>query len=75
MPIMEAELQSLEDRITQLASLCHQLRTENIDLRQTMQMLKAENKRLNEKVDGAKTRVEALLGQLPADEDTPEEAA
>jgi len=69
---MEAELQSLEDRIKLLASQCQQLRAENIDLRQTVLVLKNDNKRLNDKLDVAKSKVEALIGQIPADE---EEAA
>ncbi|GLR12314.1 DUF904 domain-containing protein [Chitinimonas viridis] len=62
---MEAELNSLEDRIKTLAMLCQQLRSENVELRKTVLTLKNDNRRLNEKVEGAKTRVEALLGQLP----------
>ncbi|SFZ78533.1 hypothetical protein [Chitinimonas taiwanensis] len=66
---MEAELQSLEDRINALAKLCQQLRAENLDLRQEVLVLKNDNKRLNEKVEGAKARVDALLAQLPQAEE------
>lgn len=74
---MEAELQSLEERIKLLAAQCQQLRAENIDLRQTVLVLKNENKRLGDKVEGARARVEALIDQLPQDEheDGEEEAA
>ncbi|WP_374351022.1 hypothetical protein [Chitinimonas sp.] len=64
---MEAELQSLEERISLLAAQCQQLRAENIALRQSNLELKADNKRLADKVDGAKVRVQALIEQLPLD--------
>ena len=65
MPVMEAELQNLEDRIKSLAAICQQLRTENVALRQEVLVLKGDNKRLTDKVDIAKSRVESLLEQLP----------
>lgn len=67
MPAMEAELQNLEDRVNALAKLCQQLRAENLDLRQEVLVLRGDNKRLNEKLDGARARVDALLEQLPED--------
>jgi cell division protein ZapB len=73
-PIMEAELQSLEDRIKLLASLCQNLRAENIELRQSVLLLKADNKRLSDKVEGAKTRVDALIAQVPQEDDIEEDA-
>ncbi|HEY9102378.1 hypothetical protein [Chitinimonas sp.] len=71
---MEAELHNLEDRIKTLAALCQQLRSENVELRQTVLVLKNDNRRLNDKVEGAKTRVDALLARLPAEEGSEEEA-
>ncbi|MGQ5522783.1 hypothetical protein ACUHMQ_05915 [Chitinimonas sp. PSY-7] len=62
---MEAELQNLEDRINSLAAICQQLRTENVALRQEVLVLKGDNKRLADKVEIAKSKVEALLEQLP----------
>ncbi|QDQ26936.1 hypothetical protein FNU76_11495 [Chitinimonas arctica] len=64
---MDADLQYLEDRITALAQLCQQLRTENVALRETVVALKSDNRRLLDKVEGAKARVETLLGQFPAE--------
>lgn len=63
---MESDLQTLEDRVNTLAMLCQQLRKENSELRQHAVTLKNENRRLSDKVDGAKARVETLLAQLPA---------
>ncbi|PHV12693.1 hypothetical protein [Chitinimonas sp. BJB300] len=62
---MEAELQNLEDRINSLAAICQQLRTENVALRQEVLVLKGDNKRLVDKVEIAKSKVDALLEQLP----------
>jgi cell division protein ZapB len=66
---MEAELAALEDRIKTLAMLCQQLRNENGDLRQQVQQLRGENKRLEEKLVGAKTRIQTLIDQLPAEDE------
>ncbi len=62
---MEAELDALEERIRQAAELCRSLRQENSDLRQRVAQLESENKRLNDKVAGARERLEDLLRQIP----------
>lgn len=63
--LMEPELSALEDKVRQAAELCQRLREENLDLRQRMAQLTNENKRLEEKVSGAKTRLETLLARIP----------
>ena len=62
---MEAELASLDEKINQLAQLCHKLRLDNTQLRQQLASARSEGKRLGEKVDAAKVRLEALLEQIP----------
>ena len=62
---MDQDLTALEDRIRQVAELCQRLRTENSDLRQRMAQLTSHNKKLAEKIDGARVRLQGLLGQLP----------
>jgi cell division protein ZapB len=62
---MEAELSALEDRIRQAVELCQRLRTENTDLRQRLAKLESDNKRLADKVNGARERLEGLLRQIP----------
>lgn len=62
---MEAELNALEERIRQAVELCRRLRSENSDLRQRIAQLESENKRLNDKVAGARERLEGLLRQIP----------
>ncbi|MGH8681756.1 MAG: cell division protein ZapB [Burkholderiales bacterium] len=62
---MDLELTGLEDRIRQAVELCQRLRLENSDLRQRVAQLQTENKRLAEKIGGARERLEGLLRQIP----------
>ena len=62
---MEAEFRSLEAKVAQFLSLCERLRAENSDLRRELAAARSEAKRLHEKVDGAKARLEGLLAKLP----------
>lgn len=62
---MEAELSALEERIRQAVELCQRLRAENTDLRQRLAKLESDNKRLADKVNGARERLEGLLRQIP----------
>jgi cell division protein ZapB len=62
---MDAEFDTLDGKIDQFLQLCQRLKSENMELR--LQLVSAQNdvKRLEHKVDGAKTRLEALLRQIP----------
>ena len=62
---MEAEFNSLEAKVTQFVSLCERLRAENQELRQQLAAARSDSKRLHEKIDGAKARLEGLLSRLP----------
>jgi len=62
---MDAELQSLEDKINQFVALCQRLRTDNHQLRQQLASAQNDNKQLAEKIGDAKTRLETLLTQIP----------
>lgn len=62
---MEAEFNSLEAKVAQFVALCERLRTENQDLRQQLAVARSDAKRLHEKIDGAKARLEGLLSRLP----------
>ena len=64
---MEADLKALEERIGQLVELTQRLRSDNRGLRQQLAQAVNDNKRLGEKVDAAKARLEALLERLPED--------
>ena len=62
---MEAELTTLDEKINQLVQLTQELRKDNSRLRQDLASIQVENKRLSGKVDVAKTRLEALLSEIP----------
>ena len=62
---MEAEFNSLEAKVAQFVALCERLRTENIQLRQELVSARNDAKRLNEKIDGAKLKLEKLVARLP----------
>jgi len=62
---VEAELNSLESKVAQFVGLCERLRAENIALRQELAVARNDAKRLNEKIDGAKLKLEKLVSRLP----------
>ena len=62
---MDADLKALEDKIGQLVELTQKLRDDNRGLRQQRAAATNDNKRLGEKVDAARARLEALLERLP----------
>ena len=62
---MEAELTALDDKISQLVQLTQKLRKDNSQLRQNLASVQSENKRLSDKVNAAKGRLETLLAQIP----------
>ncbi len=62
---MEAEFNSLEAKVEQFVELCERLRAENSELRQQLVAAQNDAKKLNEKIDGAKSKLEGLLNRLP----------
>lgn len=62
---MEAEFNSLEAKVEQFVELCERLRAENSELRQQLAAARNDAKKLNEKIDGAKSRLEGLLNRIP----------
>lgn len=62
---MEAEFNSLEAKVAQFVSLCERLRAENNELKQQLAAARTDAKRLHDKIDGAKERLEGLLSRLP----------
>jgi cell division protein ZapB len=65
---MDSELSALEDKLAQLVARLKTLREENRDLRQQLAARADENARLGEKLIAARTRIEALLKQIPETE-------
>jgi cell division protein ZapB len=65
---MDPELDALEEKLAQLVQRLEALREENRELRQQLAMRADENVRLGEKLGAAKSRIEALLKQIPETE-------
>ena len=63
---MDTELNSLEAKVAQFVTLCERLRAENTSLRQQLAVAQNDAKKLNDKIDGAKSRLEGLISRLPA---------
>lgn len=62
---VEAELNSLDAKVAQFVAICERLRAENIALRQELAAARNDAKRLNDKIDGARAKVEQLIAKLP----------
>lgn len=62
---VDAEFNSLEAKVAQFVGLCERLRAENHDLRQQLATAKNDAKRLNERIEGAKVKLESLLARIP----------
>jgi cell division protein ZapB len=62
---VDAEFNALEAKVAQFVGLCERLRAENHGLRQELATAKNDAKRLNERIDGARQKLENLLARLP----------
>ena len=62
---MDEAFESLEAKVSQFVHLCERLRAENIELRQQLAAANNDAKRLNDKIDGARDKLENLLARLP----------
>ena len=62
---MENELIALESKLAQLIQISGQLRRENHQLRQDLAQAQSQNRQCNDKMEGAKARLEKLLSTLP----------
>jgi cell division protein ZapB len=62
---VEAEFNSLEAKVAQFVSLCERLRAENVELKRELATARTDARRLHEKIDGAKARLEGLISKLP----------
>jgi len=62
---VEAEFNSLEAKVAQFVSLCERLRAENAELKQQLAAARSDAKKLHDKIDTAKARLEGLLSRLP----------
>ena len=53
---MEAELNTLDEKLNQLVQLCHRLRKDNHELRQQLAAAQNQNKQLTDKIESARRR-------------------
>ncbi|OGA22185.1 MAG: hypothetical protein A3I02_06370 [Betaproteobacteria bacterium RIFCSPLOWO2_02_FULL_67_26] len=65
---MDADLKSLEQKLSQFVELCQRLRVDNLQLRQQLDSAMSDNKQLSEKIGTATNRLENLLNQIPEDD-------
>lgn len=63
---MEADLKSLEEKISKLISLCANLREENSQLRGDLSQAQQAADNLKNKMLLASNKLEALLGAMPS---------
>ena len=65
---MDADLKSLEQKLSQFVELCQRLRGDNQQLRQQLASAMNDNKQLSEKIGTATNRLENLLNQIPEED-------
>ena len=65
---MDADLRSLEQKLSRFVELCQRLRVDNQQLRQQLDSAMNDNKQLSEKIGTATNRLESLLNQIPEDD-------
>lgn len=62
---MDADLKSLEDKLSQLVALCQTLHAQNSALRQELAQAQSETSQLRENIAVVSTRLEAVIERLP----------
>ena len=62
---MEADIKSLESKITKLITLCGSLREENMQLRDDLMQAKQKADALKSNMEKASNRLEGLLESIP----------
>ncbi len=64
---MDADLQALEEKISQLVQLCKSLREDNLELRQTLALVQEAERQLKARMQQAQIRIENIIDRLPED--------
>jgi cell division protein ZapB len=62
---VDADFASLEAKVAQFVNLCERLRAENTDLRQQLAAAQGDARRLNDRIDSARTKLAQLIERLP----------
>lgn len=66
---MNAELETLHQKVLQLAALCRQLRSENAELRQQLVQSSQHNRLLQARLEETCAKIADLISQLPEEDD------
>lgn len=64
---MNVNVSALEHKIELVVAFCQQLRDQNQALRTQLAGVEAENRALTERMNAARTRLEAMMERLPAE--------
>jgi cell division protein ZapB len=62
---MDADIKALEEKLSQLISLCSDLRDENTQLRADLSAVQTDSALLHGNMTQASERIEALMESLP----------
>jgi cell division protein ZapB len=62
---MDTELSTFEKKLMQLVEVCHRLRSDNHRLRQELTESRNEVRKFQERLEGARARLEKLVEQIP----------
>lgn len=62
---MDTELGAFEKKLLQLLDVCHRLRSDNQRLQQELTASRNEVRQFQERIEGARARLEKLVEQIP----------
>ncbi len=62
---MDADLKALEQKVSRLIALCHELRDENAQLRMDLEVMASDSAVLRSNMEKASERIESLIDSLP----------
>jgi len=62
---MDQELSALENKVEALVAQLETLRAENHRLRERVNVLEVDNRKLSSKIDAATARIESALAMIP----------
>jgi cell division protein ZapB len=62
---MDTELGAFEKKLMQLVEVCHRLRSDNERLQQELDESRNEVRQFQERIEGARARLEKLVEQIP----------
>ncbi|WP_459949299.1 cell division protein ZapB [Denitratisoma sp. agr-D3] len=65
---MNTDLESLEQKVDQVLTLCGRLQAQNAELRGRVSALEAEKQALTDKMETARERLAGLMDKLPETE-------